>query len=250
MGSSFNFARPIYDWINRINRKHAELTALELSPEQKQRLANLVKVEFISSNLYLDGIVVSPAQLAHVISLPEASKLQEGDLMIAEQLAVILQLEALAQHGDQAKLTPRLLRQLNDPLSDPPAGFRARRINTQLPIEPILPERISASVKAACQWLAAESVHELHPVEQAAIAHLRLVEIQPFEKWNERTARAAASLFTMRSGLPPMIFKPDRASAYLAALSEGLRMNTRPMVELIAEAIEVCLGEMIAFVKG
>jgi predicted DNA-binding protein len=249
--SPFSLTRPIYDWINRVNRKHADFTSIEMSPEQKQRLTNLVRVWFISSNLYLDGLTVSQAQIARIVSLSssEAGKLQGSDLQIAELFSLILRLESIAQQGDKAVLTPRLLCQLNDPLNDPPTGFRSGPVSTGLAIRAVSPERISASVEAACQWFAAKSMRELHPVEQAAIAHLRLIEIQPFKNRNELTARAAASLFTMRSGLPPIIFKPDQALAYRAALGEGLRMDTRPMVELIAEAIEACIDDMITLVR-
>jgi hypothetical protein len=37
--------------------------------------------------------------------------------------------------------------------------------------------------------------------------------------------------------------------AYRAAIDEGLRMNTKPMVELMAEAVEKSLAEMIGIVE-
>ena len=78
---------------------------------------------------------------------------------------------------------------------------------------------------------------------------LRLIDLQPFEQSNERTALVAASLFTLRSELPPIIIKPEMASAYRNALDEGTRMNTKPMVELIAEAINQSINGMIQQVE-
>jgi Fic family protein len=107
------------------------------------------------------------------------------------------------------------------------------------------PEHLPALLESACQWYTAESFTELNPVEQASIVLLRLIDLQPFEQANERTALVAASLFTMRSHLPPIIIKPELASAYRNALDEGARMNTKPMVETIAEAVEKSLEELI-----
>ena len=103
-----------------------------------------------------------------------------------------------------------------------------------------------ALLESACRWYTAESFIELNPVEQASIVLLRLIDLQPFETANERTALVAASLFTVRANLPPIIMKPRLASGYRNAVEEGARMNTKPMVETVAEAIETSLAEMIA----
>ncbi|HSQ20228.1 MAG TPA: hypothetical protein VLR92_07630, partial [Blastocatellia bacterium] len=66
-----------------------------------------------------------------------------------------------------------------------------------------------------------------------------------FEQTNERTALVAASLFTVRSELPPIIIGPEIHFAYHNALDEGVRMNTKPMVELIAEAVERSIEAML-----
>src|SRR6185503_19813145 len=91
----------------------------------------------------------------------------------------------------------------------------------------------------------AESFDELNPIEQASIVFLRLIEIQPFERANLQTALTAASLFTLRSTLPPVIIKPQRKPAFLNAIEESRRTNTKPMVELMADAVQSTLGEMI-----
>jgi len=96
-----------------------------------------------------------------------------------------------------------------------------------------------------CQWTQADSFLELHPVEQSAIVHLRVIEVQPFESANNRTARVAASFFLMRAGLPPLIVEPGLERIYEAALDEAIRLNTRPMVELVAEATEGTLSNLI-----
>jgi hypothetical protein len=76
-----------------------------------------------------------------------------------------------------------------------------------------------------------------------------LIELQPFEKANERGSLIAASLYTVRHDLPPLMLKPERAVAYRAALDEGFQMNTRALVEFFAESIDDALGEMLALVN-
>jgi hypothetical protein len=76
-----------------------------------------------------------------------------------------------------------------------------------------------------------------------------LIEIRAFDHRNQQTALVAASLFTLRSGLPPIIIRPETQPAYRAALNEGIRMNTKPMVEFLAESIEKSLSQMILQAK-
>jgi hypothetical protein len=79
---------------------------------------------------------------------------------------------------------------------------------------------------------------------------MRLIELRPFDVGNTRTALAASSLFTLRSELPPIIIKPAMEAAYRAALNDGMRMNTKPMVDLVTEALLLTLSEMIERVRG
>ena len=108
---------------------------------------------------------------------------------------------------------------------------------------------LAQAVENACDWFAVESFAELNPVEQAAIVFLRLVTIQPFERANQATALIAASLFTLRVELPPVIIAPEMQASFVTARVEADQMNMQPLVELIADAINSTLDEMIGFVK-
>src|SRR5207302_1375832 len=104
---------------------------------------------------------------------------------------------------------------------------------------------------SACHWFTAESFTEFHPVEQASLVLLRLIDIEPFDRSNERTALVAASLFTLRSELPPVIIKPEMKAAYRAACAEAMRMNTKPMVDLLAAAVEKSITDVMeAMIKN
>ncbi|HVG18577.1 MAG TPA: Fic family protein, partial [Blastocatellia bacterium] len=146
-----------------------------------------------------------------------------------------------------AALSPDLLARLHDP-SGRGEGFRKSAGDKNRALKPAPAERLAAAVGSACLWFTAESFDELNPIEQASIVYLRLIEIQPFEQANERTALVAASLFTLRGGLPLIIITPELGGAHRAALEEGAQMNTKPMVELIADAVELSLGKMIRMI--
>jgi Fic family protein len=117
------------------------------------------------------------------------------------------------------------------------------------PFKPTLPDLLPAAIENACRWFDAESFIELNPIEQAALVFLRLAEFQPFESASDRTSLVAASLFTMRRELPPVIIKPESQPQFRDALDEGLKMNTKPMIELMAAAVESSLDEMIGIVE-
>jgi len=227
------FTRPTHEWLSRVDQRQKQLAALELSREQKERLTRRHEIEFVYSTLRLEGLTVSPEQVAALVSSSPA-KASESDHDIRAILEVIQSLrmiEALIQsRGPEAELSPELLVNLN-----PGGSFRTTPGDSTRSIKP---EHLAQAIEGACRWYAAESFAELHPVEQASIVLLRLIEIQPFENANERTAILAASLFTLRRELPPINISPELETTFRAALAEGFQMNTKPMVELIAEALE------------
>ncbi|HEX5735242.1 MAG TPA: Fic family protein [Blastocatellia bacterium] len=235
-GPQILYTRPANEWINRVGQKHAELEKLALSEKARDSLRRLSESEFVYSTARLAGLL--------------GDESSEAESRIAETLAALRIVEALAQsEGVRAALTPELLMRLNNPLGINESKFRMNAIAATGPFKPAPAEHIHVLIESVCRWLTAESFAELNPPEQASITHLRLLEIHPFERANLETALVAASLFTMRNRMPPIIIKQEDSSLYLAAVEEGARMNTRPMVELMARAMEKSLSEMIMAIK-
>jgi Fic family protein len=226
------FARPTHEWLSRVDQRQKQLAVLELSREQRERLTGRHEIEFAHSVLTLEGLTVSREQVAdNVSSAPNPNESNKEARAILEVIQSLRMIEALIQsRGRQAELSPELLVNLN------PAG--SLRTTPGDSSRSIKAEHLTAAIEGACRWYAAESFGELHPVEQASIVLLRLIEIQPFENANERTALVAASLFTLRRELPPINISPELQTTFRAALAEGFQMSTKPMVELIAEALE------------
>ncbi len=236
------FTRGTSEWISRVNQKYKQLTELRLSAEQKGRLDRWAETEFVYSTLKLEGASINREQVARVVLYASGAG-AENERTTTALLESVRTVTSMARaNGKAAELTSELLLKLHSPAG---AGFRQTAGDISRIVRPAAAEHLPALLESACRWYTAESFAELNPLEQASIVLLRLMEIQPFEEANERTALVAASLFTLRSELPPIIIKPEMDSAYRNARDEGMQMNTKPMVELVAEAVERSLSEMI-----
>jgi Fic family protein len=238
------FTRGTAGWIGRVIQKHKQLTAVDLSAEQKERLDRWAEIEFVYSILTLEGANPTREQVEEIVSHgAERVPVGENERTAIASLVSLRTVTSVARaNGKAAELTGELLLKLNGPTG---AGFRKSTGDTARAPKPVAPEHLRALLEGALRWYTADSFAELNPVEQASIVLLRLIDMQPFEHANERTAMAAASLFTLRSDLPPIIIKPEICAAYRNALDEGMLMNTAPMVETLAEAVERSIGEMI-----
>jgi hypothetical protein len=235
--------------MNSVTHAQKDFAAIQLTAEQKRDLDRWVEVEFTCAALRLEGIDASREEVARLAA--ESTTGGAGareERTISATLKAISRVRSLAEaSGRAALLTPALLIEVHggseaDGLSD---------LEIAIPSPgPAAATRLTAKLEAACHWFAAESFIELHPAEQAAIVLMRLIELKPFEEGNIRTALADSSLFTLRRGLPPIIVSPDQQAAYRAALNEGMKMNTKPMVDLVAQALVTMVSEMIERVRS
>lgn len=84
----------------------------------------------------------------------------------------------------------------------------------------------------------AEKQGELHPVELAAYAHRRLVDIHPFQDGNGRTARLLMNLILINRGYCVVSISPVLRHDYIVALQQAQREQNpsdEAFVKLIAE---------------
>jgi len=227
--------RPSHEWISRINQKQRQLAELKLSEEHHRNIERWTEIEFVYSTLVLEGCEISREDVSRLGSSQTTEASSESDRQasaLLESLRMVMRLAG--QSGKNASLSPELLLELHN-LPGSEARLRRRAGSNSAAASP---ERLRAAVESACHWFTAESFTEFHPVEQASLVLLRLIDIEPFDRSNERTALVAASLFTLRSELPPVTIEPEMKAAYRAACVEGTRMNTKPMVDLIGAAVE------------
>jgi Fic family protein len=85
----------------------------------------------------------------------------------------------------------------------------------------------------------AEKQGKLHPVGLAAYAHLRLVDIHPFQDGNGRTARLLMNLILINQGDCIVSIPPVLRHDYIVALQQARREN-RPSDEAFVKLIAEC----------
>ena len=111
--------------------------------------------------------------------------------------------------------------------------------------DPPIARLIPRLLDNALSWFATEGFAEMNPVEQATLVHLRLLDLQPFAAANSQTATLAASFYTERAGLPPLLFDQNDAR-YAAALESGFRMLTQHLVDYFAASLQQTIAHLEA----
>jgi Fic family protein len=236
------FAHGTSEWVRRVSEKHKQLASLKLTSGQRDLLERWTEIEFVHSSLALEGITLDRQQISQLISNEAVG---EGDApkVAAALVTSLRKVATLVRAKDKnAELTSELLLEIHGVSG---VGLRKGPGTISGSLKPPAPNHLPTVLESAFHWYTAESFAELNPIEQAALVLLRLIEIQPFEENNQRTALVAASLFTLRGDLPPLIIKAQMKTEYFSALDEATRMNTKPMVELLAWAVADTLDESI-----
>ena len=227
--------RPSYEWIGRIRQLGTELSQLTADESKRGLVSNWARNEFVNGALTLEiHSQGSKGDATPARSLPQSSLPPETSAPRTRILSALITIEELASaRATPPALTPEILLELDRLLRDP---------NSHSDVNP---SAVLPILEAACYWWTADSFSELHPVEQAAIVHLRLIELRPFGALSTHVSLAAATFFLKRADLPPLVVPPDAGPAYVAALREANGMNTRPMVDLFARSTQLTLSEMI-----
>jgi Fic family protein len=80
----------------------------------------------------------------------------------------------------------------------------------------------------------------------AFAAHLRIVDIHPFNDGNGRTARLLMNLVLIRAGYPPIAVRPEDRPAYIAALQQSQSGQGSDAFEtLLYQRLDVTLAEYL-----
>uniref|UniRef100_A0A0V0J7R3 protein adenylyltransferase n=1 Tax=Schistocephalus solidus TaxID=70667 RepID=A0A0V0J7R3_SCHSO len=99
-------------------------------------------------------------------------------------------------------------------------------------------------------WVNSEEAAELHPIEQAALAHWKLVYIHPFYDGNGRTARLLMNLILMRVGFPPAIIRKEDRHLYYETLKTANIGDVRPFIRFITDCAERTLDDYLVAAYG
>jgi len=157
--------------------------------------------------------------------------------------------EALARGAEP--LTEHTLRQIHalvlKGIDDEAAGqYRRGQVRISgsefVPLDPVA---VPGLMRDFGVWLTTEA-QSLSPIERAALAHFRLVDIHPFVDGNGRTARLLMNLLLLRDGYPPAIVRREDRLVYYEALDKAHAGQTEPFVRMMAEAVEHSLDVVLS----
>ncbi len=233
-------------WAQDVEDARAAYEALAPLPaERLAELAGWLLLEQVAHEMRLDGYRLERERLRQLLLEGGTAETPEEHLAL-DFAAAVRRLSAYVasglEEGRPVELTLELLldlARLSMGCAEREMGLlRHQRVNPLYPEhEPCSPEELPHLLRLALEWFTAESFAELNPIEQAALVHVRLLDLQPFERPYQRVARLAANLYTLRAGLPPILIPAEAIPAYYEALLSGLRMATGSLVELFARLV-------------
>src|SRR5437867_532726 len=122
--------------------------------------------------------------------------------------------------------------------------FGTRELRQQ-PLKPMFrgqdcpdPQFIDRSLDNFFNWLSAESVAEIHPIERAALMLTRIVDIWPFESGNLTSAIMLANIGLRQAGLGPFFVLPEHKKEFNTVIAQAMSIETQPLVNAIYKTIK------------
>jgi len=109
------------------------------------------------------------------------------------------------------------------------------------------PEFIDRSLDNFFNWLTAESIAEIHPIERAALVLIRVVDIWPFDSGNLTVAIMLGNLILRQAGLPPFFVLPEHKKEFETVIAQAMTIETQPLINAIYKTIK---RELEARVSG
>jgi hypothetical protein len=113
------------------------------------------------------------------------------------------------------------------------------------PIQPLFrghdcpdPQFIDRSLDNFFNWLTAESLSEIHPIERAALVLSRVVDIWPFESGNLTLAIMLANVGLRQAGFAPFFVLPQHKKEFMTVVAQAMAIETQPLVNAIFNCIK------------
>lgn len=210
-----------------LDLKKKRLDALRpLKPELVQNLEEWFRVELTYTSNAIEGNTLTRQETAVVLEkgLTVGGKTMREHLEATNHAKALDWLKERLAHP-KAVLGEKEILHLHEMIlkgiDDPNAG-RYRNVMVRISGSTvILPNarKVPELMREFVSWL--KSSVKLHPAEQAAEAHYRLVTIHPFIDGNGRTARLLMNLLLMQSGFPPAFIRTRERVTYLNSLEKA-----------------------------
>ncbi|XP_054708993.1 protein adenylyltransferase Fic-like [Uloborus diversus] len=232
--------------LERIDKKRIKLIKMNHKDPALKRIKKEIYFQHIYHTVAIEGNTMTLAEARSVVetrmAVPGKSIMEHNEILGLESALryinkTLVNKDELITVVDILEIHKRVLGNV-DPLG---AGtFRQNQVFVGEHVPPLASD-VADLMEEFVNWLQSETILQLHPVNQAALAHYKLVYIHPFVDGNGRTARLLMNLILMRAGYPPVIIrKQDRARyyKYLQLANEG---DIRPFLRFIAHCTECTL---------
>jgi len=100
------------------------------------------------------------------------------------------------------------------------------------------PQFIDRSLDNFFNWLTAESVAEIHPIERAALVLTRIVDIWPFAFGNLTIAMMFGNMELRHAGLAPFFVLTKHKKEFNTVIAQAMAIETQPLVNAIYNNIK------------
>lgn len=224
-----------------INLKKIELDRRRpLTQGELERLREEFLIEFTYNSNAIEG---------NTLTLQETALVLQG--LTIDQKPLKDHLEAVGHRdafqyvqllvSEKIKLSERIVREIHAlVLIDRPED---KGVYRRIPVrilgahhEPPQPYLVPVQME---QLLADYAKNKRHPIERAALFHLKFEGIHPFIDGNGRTGRLLINLELMQQGFPPINVKFADRQRYYACFDAYYRdQDPVPMIRLIGEAVD------------
>jgi len=213
-------------WQDTIAEKKNRLDRLRpFSPEALRNLEHFYDVEITYTSNAIEGNTLSPVETTLVLEegVTISGKPLKDHLEALDHYDAIRYVRELAR--ENTPLTERDVRNLHRLVmqrSRPDIAGRYAELASYVRTETgshefPSPAEIPALMGDFAKWLQSSPATP----ESAFTAHLRLVDIHPFNDGNGRTARLLMNLILIRAGYPPVSVRPEDRPEYVRALQQS-----------------------------
>jgi len=100
------------------------------------------------------------------------------------------------------------------------------------------PQFIERSLENFFNWLTAESISEIHPIERAALVLTRIVDIWPFDDGNLTVGIMLANVGLRQAGLAPFFVLPEHKKEFTTVVAQAMTIETQPLVNAIFNCLK------------
>jgi hypothetical protein len=100
------------------------------------------------------------------------------------------------------------------------------------------PQFIDRSLDNFFNWLTAESVAEIHPIERAALVLTRLVDIWPFDTGNLTAGIMLANIGLREAGFSPFFVPAAHKKEFNTTVAQAMAIEMQPLVNAIYNCVK------------